>query len=401
MTTAPDRSTAGSGAIINIGRLYTGDWHAPDVPAEALHLSDGRIDHIGANADALAMGGDYVLDVAGMTVTPGFIDTHVHPQIGDWTSRHRIIDWIEGYGRAGVTTVVSQGSPHLQGRPRDAIGTKALAMLSARVFADYRPGGVRVVAGTVLLEPGLADADWPEMYAAGVRYIGEIGISGVSDPAEAEPMVQAGRSAGMRVSMHFGAPSVAGSRGMGLPEALALRPDVLAHVNGGSTGRSDDELIAAIDGTSWFLEGNFHGGTRQFILMARTLAERGEGHRLILGSDTPSAVGIVPQAILRLVCVLCGLADWSPGEAIAAATGNARHAFGLEAGTLELGAPADLLCVDAPIGSSAADATEALIFGDVPGVAAVIQDGVVMSGRAVNTPFPRRAVTLRELSPTE
>jgi enamidase len=397
MTAEASGLPAARGALINIGQLFTGDWRTPELAAEAIHISDGRIDHIGANSDVIARDCSYILDLAGMTVTPGLIDTHVHPLIGDWTSRHRIIDWIEGYGRAGVTTLVSQGSPHLEGRPRDGVGTKLLAMLSARVFKDYRPGGVRVAAGTVLLEPGLGPSDWPEMYDVGVRHVGEIGISGVQDPAEALPMVLAAREAGMRISMHFGAPSVAGSRGMGLAEALVLEPDVLAHANGGSTGRPDAELLEAVQATKSLLEGSFHGGLRQMILLADDLARRGEFHRLVLGSDSPSAVGIVPQAIMRLVTYLCGLSEWSVGHALAAASGNAQRAFGLEAGVVAVGARADLLCLDAPLGSTAVTAAQALTFGDVPGIATVLQDGIPMAGRAVNAPFPKRPITHRAM----
>ena len=37
----------------------------------------------------------------------------------------------------------------------DAEGVKALAIAAQRCFADYRPGGMRVIAGSVILEPGL------------------------------------------------------------------------------------------------------------------------------------------------------------------------------------------------------------------------------------------------------
>ena len=45
---------------------------------------------------------------------------------------------------------------------------KALALAAQRCFADYRPGGMRVIAGSVILEPGLKDEDFVELAGKGV-----------------------------------------------------------------------------------------------------------------------------------------------------------------------------------------------------------------------------------------
>jgi enamidase len=380
-------------AIVNIGRLYTGDIARPALEAEAVYVENGRIAALGANSQILGRAPHSVLDARGLTVMPGLIDCHVHPLIGDWTPRHKILDWLSGYGRGGVTTVVSQGAPHLQGRPRDGLGAKLVAMLSARTFDTFRPGGVRVAGGVVLLEPGLGEDDFREMHAAGVRYVGEIGISGIRDPEEAAPMVRVARSLGWRISMHFGGPSIAGSRAMGLAEALAIAPDVVAHVNGGSTGRPDEEVLGVLQTMpAAFVEGCYHGGLRQLVLVARTLAERRELGRLVFGSDSPSSIGITPQAILRMIAQLAGLTDITVGELVAAASGNAGRAFALGRGTLTPGAPADLLVVDAPLGGVADDATAALVRGDMPSIALTLQEGRPLPERALNTPFPNRDV---------
>jgi enamidase len=323
---------------------------------------------------------------------PGLIDCHVHPLIGDWTPRFKISDWLSQYGRGGVTSVVSQGAPHLQGRPRDGLGTKMVAMLSAQTFNTFRPGGVRVFGGVVLLEPGLRDEDFREMHAAGVRHVGEIGISGVRDPEEAAPMVHMARSLGWRISMHFGGPSIAGSRAMGLAEAQAIRPDIIAHVNGGSTGRPDEEVLGVVDTLPGFVEGCYHGGLRQLVMVAKTLGEKGMLRRFIFGSDSPSSIGITPQAILRMISQIAGLTDVTVAQLVAAASGNAGKAFDLGLGTLAVGAPADLLVVDAPLGSVADDATSALERGDMPSIALTLQDGAPLPERALNTPFPKRDV---------
>jgi enamidase len=379
-------------AIVNIGRLYTGDIARPTLEAEAVYVQDGRIAAVGSNTQIQAESPDSVVDARGLTVMPGLVDCHVHPLIGDWTPRFKISDWLSGYGRGGVTTVVSQGAPHLQGRPRDGLGTKLVAMTSARTFEAFRPGGVRVVGGVVLLEPGLREEDFDEMHAAGVRYIGEIGISGVRDPEQAVPMIRKARSLGWKISMHFGGPSIAGSTAMGLAQALALQPDVVAHVNGGSTSRPDEEVLGVVDRMDAVVEGCYHGGLRQLVLVAKALAERRQLHRFVFGSDSPSSIGIVPQAMLRIIAQLAGLTDISVGELIAAASGNAGRAFALGLGTLSVGAPADLLVVDAPLGAVGDDATTALQRGDMPSIALTLQEGVPLGERALNTPFPKRDI---------
>ena len=79
---APEReSSASRGAdlIVVNARVLTMDEAQPR--AEAFAIKHGRFLAIGANADvrALAASDTQAIDAAGMTVTPGFIDTHCHP----------------------------------------------------------------------------------------------------------------------------------------------------------------------------------------------------------------------------------------------------------------------------------------------------------------------------------
>ena len=98
---------------------------------------------------------DVVIDAGGMTAIPGLIDSHVHITFGDYTPRQRTVGYLESYLHGGITTAISASEVHVPGRPRDAEGVKALAVAAQRCFADYRPGGMRVIAGSVILEPGL------------------------------------------------------------------------------------------------------------------------------------------------------------------------------------------------------------------------------------------------------
>jgi enamidase len=89
---------------------------------------------------------------------------------------------------------------------------------------------------------------------------------------------------------------------------------------------------------------------------------------------------------------LCSLAGVDPMIAIGWATGNNAAAYGLATGTVTVGAAADLVVVDAPLGGSTNDVLSALTNGDVPGIGAVITDGVPrFVGRSRNSPPPTRA----------
>src|SRR5438874_2599810 len=149
--------------IRNIGQLVSGDIALPRLDADAILVRDGRIAAIGRGLDEDA---DVVIDARGTTVMPGLIDSHVHPVFGDFTPRQRTIDFIESAMNGGVTTAISAGEVHLPGRPRDIVGLKALAIVAARAYANFRPGGVKVHAGAPILEVGLTETDFAEMARA-------------------------------------------------------------------------------------------------------------------------------------------------------------------------------------------------------------------------------------------
>ncbi|GJJ21145.1 amidohydrolase [Mycolicibacterium mageritense] len=79
-------SSVTSGAVVN-ARIRTLD---PDLPrAEALSWTDGRITAVGSAADVLATvpPGTEPVDLGGACLTPGLIDSHLHPAWGAELSR--------------------------------------------------------------------------------------------------------------------------------------------------------------------------------------------------------------------------------------------------------------------------------------------------------------------------
>src|SRR3970040_790743 len=71
-------ASAALAAALNLPDL---PWPAAPRRAEAFAVKHGRFLAVGGNADIrnLVQRGTQVIDAAGMTVTPGFIDAHCHP----------------------------------------------------------------------------------------------------------------------------------------------------------------------------------------------------------------------------------------------------------------------------------------------------------------------------------
>ena len=378
--------------IGNIGTLVTGDVSAPVADADTVVVRDGLIAEVGRGIDPSDI--EHVIDAAGATVMPGLIDSHVHPVLGDFSPRQRVLDYLDSYLHGGVTTMISAGEPHTPGRPTDPAGVKALAILAARSFARFRPGGAKVLGGAVLLEPGLTEEDFAEMAAAGVRLVGEIGISGVKGPAEAEPMVRWAQAQGMKVVVHTGGASIPGSGVIGADFVLAVRPDVAAHVNGGPTAPPLADVARILDETEAAVEVVHNGNVKAAGEVAALVAERDALDRLIVGTDSPAGSGVVPLGMLRTVSWVASLGGVEPEKAVACAPGNTARLHRLNRGIVAPGREADLLVADAPLGSEAADALGALAIGDTPAVYVGIVDGVVRFVRSRNTPPPTRPIAV-------
>ena len=142
-------------AIVNLGQIVSGDWRKPFAEGDTI-LTDGEtIVSVGTASPGMTEAADVVIDAGRMTAIPGLIDSHVHITFGDYTPRQRTVGYLESYLHGGTTTAISASEVHVPGRPRDVEGVKALAVAAQRCFADYRPGGMRVIAGSVILEPGL------------------------------------------------------------------------------------------------------------------------------------------------------------------------------------------------------------------------------------------------------
>jgi enamidase len=379
--------------ITNLGAIATGDVVTPRADADSILIEDGRITAVGRGLDGDAGSGgslDRTIDAKGTTAFPGLIDSHAHPVFGDFTPRQQTLNFIESGLHGGVTTVISAGEVHLPGRPKDVVGLKALAIVAAKSYANLRPAGVKVRAGAPILELGLEEPDFAEMAAAGVSLVGEIGLGSVKTGEQAAPMVAWAKAHGMTVTFHTGGPSIAGSNPIAADAVLQARPHIVGHVNGGTTAMSDADIERVV-ATDMAIE-IVHCGNGRAALHALRAAQAANGlDRVIIGNDAPSGTGVVPLGIIRVLAHLASLGGIDPATAVAFATGNTARIHRLDVGVIAPGRAADIALVDAPIGSAAATALEALAIGDLPGVSMVLIDGEVKVGRSRNTPPAARA----------
>ncbi len=87
----------------NIGTLVSGNLEKPVLEADALLIEEGKIVRIGAESTLSPRSDPLIIDAVGSTVTPGLIDSHVHPVAGDFTPRQRTLDFIDSALQGGVT----------------------------------------------------------------------------------------------------------------------------------------------------------------------------------------------------------------------------------------------------------------------------------------------------------
>jgi enamidase len=379
----------------NIGCLITGKHDQPYSKGNTLLAENGVISAVG-NIPLVEEMIDVIIDVQGATVVPGLIDSHVHPVLGDYTPRQKMLDFINSSLHGGVTTMISAGEAHVPGRPKDPAGAKALAILCHKSSSNLRPGGVKLHGGALILEKGLQEEDFAEMAAEGVWLVGEIGLGSVKDPEEAAQMVRWAHKYGMKVMMHTGGTSIPGSSVVTAKDVIKVQPDVASHINGGPTAPPLEEIERLINDTQMTLEIVHCGNPKAADFAARLLYKKKELHRLIIGNDAPSGTGVIPLGILRVMAQLASVSGIPAAQAICSATGNTAKHYTLNTGLIEQGYEADLVVMDAPMGSAGENALEALEAGDLPGVAMVIVDGKILVNTSRNTSPPKRKPLIKE-----
>ena len=385
---ADPASTGKSGKVVirNIGLLLSGDIDRPVLDADTIVVHDGLITAVGREADCDTAQATTLIDARGTCVAPGLIDSHVHPVFGDWTPRQSQLGWIESTLHGGVTTMVSAGEVHLPGRPKDIVGLKALAITAQRAFDNFRPGGVKVLAGAPIIETGMVESDFAELAAAGVGLLGEIGLGSVKAGAEAAQMVKWARQHGIQSTIHTGGPSIPGSGLIDKDVVLEADADIIGHINGGHTALPEAHVCELCEKSSRAIEIVHNGNERVAIAAAQMALQLKCPHRLILGTDGPAGSGVQPLGILRMVALLSSLANIPAELVFCFATGNTARIRQLNCGLIEVGRDADFVFMDRAQHTAGRTLLESVQLGDIPGVGMVMIDGLVRCGRSRNTP---------------
>ncbi len=297
-------------------------------------VRDGRIAAVGPGLPRAA---GTVVDVHGRLVTPGLVDlhTHVQPGAGYWGVDPDPIAWY-----SGVTTWVDAGS------------AGAFTIDGLRAFAAGRQ--VRVRALLNIAGPGLASRTGegrdlencdPERAAAAIRAHREF-VRGVKVRVDAdtvgangvEPLrraLAAAAACGVPVMVHIGTSPPA------LAEVLdLLRPgDVVTHC---ASGIAEPVGPAAAAAHARGVRCDIGHGSGGFAVdvAERQVAAGLRPWSISTDLHARSLYGPVfdlPTTMAKLLAVGLPLA-----EVVAAATVRPARALGLDAGTLAVGAPADV-----------------------------------------------------------
>ncbi len=383
-------------AITNVGEIVSGDWQHPIIEGDAILTENGKIASVGTASAGTVEAADVVIDADGMTAIPGLIDSHVHITFGDYTPRQRAVGYLESYLHGGVTTSISASEVHVPGRPRDVEGVKALAVAAQRCFADYRPGGMRVIAGSVILEPGLKKEDFAELAAKGVT-LAKAGFGAVKSAYDYVPMVADAKAAGLITTCHTGGSSIPGSGAITGDHLLKMHPHVSFHINGGPTAMPDADFERVIRESTMALQVCTAGNLRTTLLCAKLAMRYAAFDRFIIATDTPTGSGIMSLGMLYTIAHLASLTDMPPELFVCAATGSNARVYNLDSGLLKAGHAADIVLLDAPDRGTQSTALNAIKHGDIAAIGAVISAGVPrFVGRSRNTPATtRRARVVR------
>src|SRR4026209_439513 len=352
----------------NIGALVTGKLESPLRQADAIFIRDGIVQAIGKG---LSQAADHVIDANGITAIPGLIDSHSHPSIGEYTPAQNSLGGITNYMHGGVTALISAGELHLPGLPLppDARTALSVAIVTKKCYDNLRPSGVKVHAGTLLLVPGLAEKDFDEIQALGIKLMKFIFYDYSLLPnGEAERYVNWAKARGIKVKIHSGGVSRSGvSQVAGFDIVKKIQPDIIGHITGGPIPMAEEDMFRIAKETECFMEICTSGNYRLALSLARAVKANGLYDRVLIGTDTPGGTGIVPRGILREIAFLSSVGEIEPEKTICMATGNVGRAHDLNIGILEEGRPADLVLLHKITGSVAKGAPDSFAQGELRG----------------------------------
>lgn len=337
-------------------------------------IEDGRIVAAGRVGDVTA---DQVIDAAGCTVMPGFVDCHTHVVFGG----SRVDEYVAGCaglkppaaaptGIVGTMTatrpldargladasagrlgeMLAHGTTTVESKTGYGLVREAeLAMLEANVLLAQEVGLdiVSTYLGAHALPPNVGRDEYVAEVIDTIPEVAERGLASFCDVYcdegyftvdESRRILEAGLAHGLRPKVHLDAYSHTGA-GMLAAELGATTADHLNH-----TSPAELEQMAAAGVIGVVMPLLDFAAQNPVPAHARTLVD--SGVRIALATDIcPGCYTASMQVVIQHACRTGGL---SVAQAIRASTLDAAAAVGRQdvAGSLEPGKHADLLILD-------------------------------------------------------
>jgi imidazolonepropionase len=351
--------------LSGIRTLVTWDDDQPVLQDAALVVSDGRVAWSGATGDAPHC--DETIDVAGGCVIPGFVDSHTHLVFGgDRTQEYEARLAGRPYAAGGIRTTVAAtraaSTDELRSRAEQLAaealrsGTTTLEVKSGygltvedeRRCLDVAAGLTphRTFLGAHVVPPGWEPAAYVDLVrgpmldavadvATGIDAFCE---EGAFDVEQCREVLEAGKQRGLAVHVH--ANQLRPGPGVQLAAELgALSADHCTHLTDEDVAAlRDGGVVAALVPAAEF-------STASPYAPARRLVDAGVTVALATDCNPGTSFTTSMPFVIALGCRELGL---TPREAVQAATLGGAAALGCDAGSLRVGAAADLVVLDAP-----------------------------------------------------
>ncbi len=383
-------------AIKNLYKIVSGDFLTPFIEGDTIIIKDGLIESVGGSSEKKINESDVIINANGAIAIPGLIDSHVHITFGDYTPRQNTTGYLQSYLHGGTTTCISASEVHVPGRPNDVDGVKALAVAAKKCFENFKPGGMQVYAGSIILEPELSQQDFFDLKKQGV-WLAKAGFGNVKEAGDYIEMVLLAKKAGLLTTLHTGGASIPGSFPITGNDLININPDVAFHINGGPVSIEDKFFEIVAKETDIAMQVCTAGNLRTTILCAEMAKKNNVFERLLIATDTPTGSGIMPLGMIYTISQIASLSNFEPEELIAAATGNVSKCYGLNTGYLRSGFQGDIVIIDAPLGGTQNDGLKALKNGDPCAIGGVITAGIPrFVGKSRNTPPTIRDICIEK-----
>ncbi|NLL64340.1 MAG: amidohydrolase family protein [Clostridiaceae bacterium] len=331
----------------NLGTVVSGDIKNPILDADVIYTEDGVIKYVGKEKAELEDQANTIVDCKGLDVAPGLIDAHGHPPINDFLAIYQTAGFAQNLVASGLTSMVSVGASNMPGFPYTVSGVKAMAVAGKQVWENYRPAGVKIHGGALMLVDGLQESDFAEMQKEGINVVGEVGQSPLQDVDALKEMVAVAKKYDMVVTSHAGTSFCRKAAVYTADDLLKINPSVICALNGGPTPMASKDIEKVMSDGDFYYDVLAHGSSLKILDVYELAVKYGKKDKLMFGSDMPSPAAYSPLGCWTIVATLANAyEDVHPAEFIAMGTGNVADCYGLDHGKIAEGYKLDMVFLD-------------------------------------------------------